>query len=143
MSRERRSKRCCSITEGRNATLKWVQTGPDGVVIRKRAKLEYRPKHVEEMAKEISSKKCVDMDDAKILQAWKEGIELACVEMATVGIVPKSQDPFNGIPDDEFNAPWLSEKVDLPMMRRAEATGDGEWVDVASGVGAFEDAMGE
>jgi hypothetical protein len=105
--------------------------------------LEYHPKYVEDMAREIASKKCVGMDDAKIIEGLKEGMALACTEMATVGIVPRSVDQVNGIPDKDFNSPWLTEKEDLKVMRRAEATGDGEWVDAAGGVDVLANAMGQ
>jgi hypothetical protein len=39
--------------------------------------------------------------------------------------------------------PWLTEKEDLKVMRRAEATGDGEWVDAAGGVDVLANAMGQ
>ena len=120
------------VTEGRNATLKLAQAGKDGVVVRKRSKVEYQPQHVEDMERDVCSKKCGDMDDAKILRGLEEGIKKACADWATLGVVPGGD-----IPAAEFAAPWLLEKDDMKMMRKAEVREDGEWQDIEGGVDAL------
>ena len=117
----------CLNSEGRNATLKVAQVGEHGIVVRKRTKLEFNSKFVEDMTKQIASKKAT-MDDAEIIAALEEGKNLATADLAVFDVKPVRN---NGcIPNLEFDEPWRSENDDLKMIRGGVEVGRAEWDDL-------------
>jgi len=91
------------------------------------------------MTKDDASKKCTD-SDAVMIEALKEGMKLACEDLAPMGIKPERDGGI--LPNSQYDAPWLGEKKDLKMMRKAEGQeADGMWNDIAGGVEEFTAMM--